>query len=51
MVAAPVSFAAGSTLSQSIIIQVNGDQLVEPDQSFFVNLTSLLADARDVSFM
>jgi hypothetical protein len=35
-----LSFAAGGPLSQTITISVNGDTIVEPNETFFVNLSN-----------
>ncbi len=44
-----VSFAAGAT-SQTINVTVNGDNWEEGDEKFFVNLSSLMAGSRSVTF-
>jgi hypothetical protein len=46
---ASVDFASGS-ISETIDVTINGDQVVELDENFFVNLSNLLADGRDVTF-
>jgi len=38
---APIIFPAGTT-NQTFVVQVVGDLLDEPDETFFVNLTTLL---------
>ena len=45
---ATVTFLAGST-SETIDVTINGDDVVELDENFFVNLTNLLAGGRDVA--
>lgn len=48
-----VSFAASTVSgphSETVTVLVNGDTNSEIDESFFVNLTALLADGRDVTF-
>jgi hypothetical protein len=44
-----VSLAAGSQ-AQTVSVTVNGDKVVEGDETFFVNLFNLLASGRAVSF-
>jgi hypothetical protein len=47
-----VTFTSGGPLTQTITISVNGDTLVEPDETFFVNLSgaagATIADALGV---
>ena len=35
-----VTFTSGGPLTQTITVQVNGDTVVEPDETFFVNLSN-----------
>jgi hypothetical protein len=44
-----VTIPAGST-SVNVVVTVNGDGTVEADETFFVDLSGLLAAGRDVSF-
>jgi Calx-beta domain-containing protein/exosortase sorting signal-containing protein len=50
--AGTVTFTSGGPLTQTITILVSGDTLVEPDETFFVNLTNAvgatIADAQGV---
>ena len=45
-----VSLAAGST-SQNINVTVNGDDVTELDENFFVMLSNLVANGRDVTLL
>ena len=44
-----VSFATGD-LSKTVTVTVNGDDVVEANENFFVNLSAILAGGRDVTF-
>ncbi|MHC4206378.1 MAG: choice-of-anchor D domain-containing protein, partial [Planctomycetota bacterium] len=44
-----LDFAAGST-SETIAVTINGDNLAEYDETFFVNLSNIMASGRDVTF-
>jgi hypothetical protein len=49
VVASSVSFAAGSTTTQQVTVQVNADNLVELNEAFSLVLSSLGASGRSVS--
>lgn len=44
-----LTFAGQAGESQTVTVTVNGDENVEPDQSFAVHLANAAADARDVT--
>ncbi|MBZ0171112.1 MAG: DUF11 domain-containing protein [Phycisphaerales bacterium] len=45
-----VTFPAGAAGTQTISITVNGDDVGEPDENFFVNLLTIAGSGRDVTF-
>src|SRR5206468_2600898 len=44
-----LTFAAGEAGTQTISVAVTGDQLVELDETFLVNLTNVQANSRNVT--